>query len=107
MLAAPETRLCWHCQQPGHEKKACVEYILERELPRLVPRNVSDDVRGKIKAAARMTIEQGIAEGKSGNALRFGGAPWLLQMEWPRGIGTPSYPTPGVWDCGCYCGDDG
>ena len=58
-------------------------------------------------AAARVAIEKGIAEGKSGIELRFGGRPGLLYMEWPSGIGQPPYPTPGVWDYGTYCGDDG
>eukprot|EP00966_Prymnesium_polylepis_P258659 5974347-Prymnesium_polylepis.1 len=108
MLASvSQVRLCWHCQQPGHAKKVCVDYIQQRELPRLLPRNSSNDVRDKVEAAARVAIEKGIAEGKSGIELRFGGRPGLLYMEWPSGIGQPPYPTPGVWDCGTYCGDDG
>lgn len=60
-----------------------------------------------VRERARVAIQKALDEGKQGNELRFGGAPWLLHIEWPAKFGKPPYPTRGVWHAGSYWGDDG
>ena len=84
-----------------------VDLVIQREIVRLVPADASDETRTRIEAAVRAVIEQAVGDGKTGTALRVGGHPDALHMSGQEACRRPPYPTPRVWDAGCYCGDDG
>jgi hypothetical protein len=98
--------VCWHCGETGHEKMACLAFHLDLAMTHLVPHNTSPVIRDIVRKKARITLVAAIEGGKEGGKLRFGGAPWQLNMEWPFTSPAPAFPTRGVWHLGKYYGDD-
>lgn len=84
-----------------------VDLVMQREIVRLVPEAAPNEMRTRVEIAVRTAIEQAVRDGKTGSDLRFDGHPDALHVDWPRGLPSPPYPTPGVWHDGYYCGDDG